>query len=179
MEFTEVVAARRSIRSYLNQPVEEEKLNKVLELAQLAPSWGKKQCTRYVIVKDKTKISELAKAFAGWFKQAPVIIVACADPKDSGFCNGMSYYLVDIGISVQQLVLAATDQGLGSCWIGGFDETKVKKALEIPENIKVVAMTPLGYPAADKGGWRKKLTKKPKENEKKRELSEVVHNEKW
>jgi len=178
MEFMEVATARRSIRSYLDKPVEEEKLTKVLEIARLAPSWGNKQCTRYVIVKDKTKISELAGTFAGWFKQAPVVIVACADPKDSGFYNGMSYYLVDIGISVQQLVLAATDLGLGSCWIGGFDENKVKKALEIPENIKVVAMTPLGYPA-EKEGLKTKLMKSFMGTEKRKDLSEIVHNEKW
>ena len=76
-------------------------------------------------------------------------LAACIDPKGSGSHNNMDYYLVDVGISMQQLVLAATDLGLGTCWISGFDEEKVKKVLEIPTNVRVVALTPLGYPAAD------------------------------
>ena len=178
MDFLEVAAARRSVRSYLDKPIEEEKLAKVLETARLAPSWANKQCTRFIIVRDKAKIGELVGAFSGWFKQAPVIVVACADPKDSGFYNGMSYYLVDVGISLQQLILAATDLGLGSCWIGGFDENKVKKTLSIPENIKVVAMTPLGYPS-DKEGLKSKIMKGFSKTEKRKELAEIVHYEQW
>jgi nitroreductase len=178
MEFMDVVAARKSVRSYADKPVEEEKLSKVLEAARLAPSWANKQCCKYIVVKDKTKIQELAGGFNGWLKQAPVIVVACADPKDSGVHDGMNYYLVDVGISMQQLVLAATDVELGTCWIGGFDEAKIKKTLEIPENIKVVALTPVGYPA-DKEGLGSKIRKTLVGGGKRKPLAEIIHQEKW
>jgi len=178
MDFIDVVAARKSVRGYVDKPVEEEKLSKVLEAARLAPSWANKQCCRYVVVKDKAKIQELSGSLNGWLKQAPVIIVACADPKDSGDRNSMNYYLVDVGISMQQLVLAATDLELGTCWIGAFDEAKVKKALGIPENIKVVAMTPIGYPA-DKEGIGSKLIKTVIGAGKRKPLSDIVHRERW
>ena len=118
MEFMNVVAARKSVRSYVDKPVEEEKLSKVLEAARLAPSWANRQCCNYIVVKDKTKIQELAGGFNGWLKQAPVIVVACADPKGSGAHDGMNYYLVDVGVYLQQLVLAATDVELGTCGLG-------------------------------------------------------------
>ena len=177
MDFIDVITARKSVRGYSDKPVEEEKLSKVLEIARLAPSWANKQCCRYIVVKDKTKIQELSGNF-GWLKQAPVVVVACADPKDSGDRNGMNYYLVDVGISMQQLVLAATAMDLGTCWVGAFDETKVKKALQIPENIKVVAMTPIGYPA-DKEGISSKLIKTVIGAGKRKPLTEIVHQEKW
>ncbi len=178
MEFMDVVVARKSVRGYADKPVEDEKLSKVLEVARLAPSWANKQCCKYIVVKDKTKIQELAGSLNGWLKQAPVIVVACADPKDSGDRNGMNYYLVDVGISMQQLVLAATDLELGTCWIGAFDEAKVKKALGVPENIKVVAMTPVGYPA-DKEGLGSKLRKTVIGGGKRKPLAEIIHQEKW
>ena len=178
MEFMDVVAARKSVRSYADKPVEEEKLSKILEAARLAPSWANKQCCRYIVVKDKTKIQELAGGFNGWLKQSLVIVVACADPKDSGAHDGMNYYLVDVGISMQQLVLAATDAGLGTCWIGGFNEAKIKKALEIPENIKVVALTPVGYPG-DQGGFGDRLRKTLIGGGKRKPLAEIIHQEKW
>ncbi len=178
MDFMDVISARKSIRRYVDKPVEEEKLTKVLETARLAPSWANKQCCRYIVVKDKAKIQELAGGLNGWLKQAPVIVVACADPKDSGDRNGMNYYLVDVGISMQQLVLVATNLELGTCWIGAFDEAKVKKALGVPENIKVVAMTPLGYPA-EKEGIGSKLIKTAIGSGKRKPLKEIVHYEKW
>ena len=178
MEFMDVVATRKSVRNYADKPVEEEKLVKVLEAARLAPSWANKQCCKYIVVKDKTKIQELAGGLNGWLKEAPIIVVACADPKDSGDRNGKNYFLVDVGISMQQLVLAATDVALGTCWIGAFDEVKIKKALEIPENIKVVALTPIGYPAV-KEGLGSKLRKTIIGSGKRKPLAEIIHLEKW
>ncbi|MCW4003913.1 MAG: nitroreductase family protein [Candidatus Bathyarchaeota archaeon] len=177
MEFMDVVTARKSVRDYTDKPVEEEKLTQLLEAARLAPSWANKQCCRYIVVKDKAKIQEVAGGFIGWLKQAPVLVVACADPKDSGSRNGMDYYLVDVGISMQQLILAATDLGLGTCWIGGFDEGKVRKALGIPENVRVVALTPIGYPA--NAGLKSKLIKKLAGTDKRKPLSDIIHKEKW
>ncbi len=176
MDFNDVVSSRKSVRGYSDKPVEEEKLMKVLEAARLAPSWANKQCCRYIVVKDAIKIQELSGNF-GWLKQAPIILVACADPKDSGDRNGMKYFLVDVGISMQQLVLTATNLELGTCWIGAFDEEKIKRALNIPENVKVVAMTPLGYP--DKEGIGSKILKAAIGSGKRKTLEEIVHREKW
>ncbi len=177
MEFTDVITARKSTRDFDEKPVEEEKLNKILEAARLAPSWANKQCCKYIVVKDKANIAELAGILNSWLKKAPVVLAACADPKDSGSRNGMDYYLVDVGISMQQLILAATDLGLGTCWIGGFDEAKVKKILGVPENIKVVALTPVGYAA--EAGVRSKLVRKIVSADKKKPIEEIVHHEKW
>ncbi len=90
----------------------------------------------------------------------------------------MKYFLVDVGIAMQQLVLAATNLDLGTCWIGAFDEAKVKKALQAPVNIKVVAMTPLGYPA-EKEGVGSKLIKTVIGSAKRKPLKDIIHYEKW
>lgn len=158
MEFLELSRIRRSIRKYKPDPVPEEKLKYVLKAAQLAPSWGNRQCWKYVIVTDESlrkKIIERrlpssdirATRPRDWPAQAPIIIVGCADPSKSGNKEEKQYYLLDMGISMEHLILAAAEQGLGTCWIGGgFDENVVKEALGIPEEIRVVALTPLGYP---------------------------------
>lgn len=162
MELFEAIAKRRSIRKYLDKPVEDEKLKSVMEAARQAPSWANMQCWRFIVVKDAEKkkaISEhsyvqsffeakgyksnpSAKAIA----EAPVVIVACADPKKSGTMWEQNYYMTDIGIAMQNLMLAATAHGLGTVFVGVFDEDKVKGLLGIPEDIRVVGMTPLGYP---------------------------------
>ena len=97
MKFLEVIKSRRSIRNYSNQAVEDEKLDEILESARLAPSWANKQCWSFIVIKDKKMIEALSKsAFVNkWLKKAPVIIVACGDPKLSGSRNGMDYFLVD------------------------------------------------------------------------------------
>jgi len=177
MDFMDVVKSRKSIRGYSEREVEEEKLNQILEAARISPSWANKQCVQYVIVKEKAKITELAGIFNSWLKQAPIIMVACADPKESGSHNGMDYYLVDVGISMQQLILAATDQGLSTCWIGAFDETKIKKILKVPNTVRVVAMTPIGYPAEESLGT--KIIKKFIGSEKRKTIDQIVHIDKW
>ncbi|MCW4001003.1 MAG: nitroreductase family protein [Candidatus Bathyarchaeota archaeon] len=175
MEFMDVVATRKSVRDYQDKPVEEDKITQILEAARQAPSWANKQGTKYIIVTDKKRIEDLANMFMGFVKKAPAVVVACANPKDSGSRNGMDYYLVDVVISMQQLVLAATNLGLGTCWIGGFDEDKVKKALEIPENVKVVALTPLGYMSG--ASMKNKFIRNTMVSRK--PLEEMVHREKW
>jgi len=145
LDFMEVVKKRRSIRKYKTTRVSKKDLEYVLEAARLAPSWGNRQCWKYVVVTSgalKKKIT-----MKDWAAEAPVVIVACADPAKSGDKDGKPYYMLDIGISMEHLMLAAADKGLGTCWLGGqFDEKVVKEVLGIPENIRVVALTPLGYP---------------------------------
>lgn len=163
---------RRSIRRYGDRPVEEEKLQAVLEAARLAPSWANMQCWTYIVVRDQATREAISatlernpaqKAVAA----APVLIVACADPEKSGKVKDQHYYLVDIGISLEHLCLEAWNQGLGTCWIGWFDEDKIRPILGVPENIRIVAMTPLGYPAT----YPEERGRKP--------LEEMVFYERW
>lgn len=143
---------RRSIRRYVDRPVEDEKLRAVLEAARLAPSWANLQCWTYIVVKDPGVKEAVAATLEGnpirkALDTAPVVIVACADPERSGTANGQPYYMVDIGISMQQLVLEACNQGLGTCWVGWINEDELRSVLGVPKNIRIVALTPLGYPA--------------------------------
>lgn len=146
MEFYDVVKNRKSIRKYMSKKVPEDVLDRILEAARWAPSWKNGQCTRYIIVDDPALMPKVVSGMVvNW--GAPMFIVACADPANSGHKNGMDYYLVDLAISMEHLVLAAAAEGLGTCWIGAmFNEASVKNALSIPDNMKVVAVTPLGYP---------------------------------
>ena len=161
MDFMNLALKRRSIRKYKPESVPEEKLKYVLEAARIAPSWGNRQCWNYIIVTDEFLRKKIVESSSppsppvggrparsrDWIAQAPIIIVGCADPTKSGNKEGKEYYLLDMGITMEHVMLAAAEQGLGTCWIGGgFDETVVKEALGIPEDIRVVALTPLGYP---------------------------------
>ena len=162
MELFEAIRTRRSIRKYLDKPVEEEKLQAVLEAVRLAPSWANMQCWRMVVVKDKEarqKFSDLSYVEAymapkGYkanpskkaLAEAPVVIVLCADPANSGTIWEQPYYLVDCGIAAQNLMLAARAQGLGTVFVGIYEEEKIKALLGIPAGVRVVGLFPLGYP---------------------------------
>lgn len=184
MDLFEAIRTRRSVRKYSDKPVEEEKLQGVLEAVRMAPSWANYQCWRLIVVKDKAlkeKISDLSyvesffapkgykanpskKALA----EAPVVIVLCADPAQSGVLWGQSYYLTDAGIAAQNLMLAARAQGLGSVFVGVYEEEKLKKLLGIPDVIRIVGLFPLGYPLEEK-----------KEGPPRKPLEEICFSEKW
>ena len=181
MQTIEAINARKSVRRYLETPVERETVQALLEAAIRAPSAANKQCWRFVAVIDKEMIAGLARcnmAFNGWLKDAPAVIVVCADPKDSTDLNGLPYYMWDAALAMHNLVLAATDRGLGTCYLAAYKEDKVKELLGIPENIRVVCMTPLGYPA-EKVSLGEKLTKAVTGSSKRKPLSEVAHWDKW
>jgi nitroreductase len=147
MELMDVIRKRRSIRKYRSDPVPQEDIKYVLEAARLAPSWANSQCWHFVVVTDPEVKAAMAKAGNPWAAQAPALIVACADPTKPGTKGDQPYYMLDIGIAMEHLILAATERGLGTCWIGWFKEDVAKEALGVPETIRVVAFTPLGYPA--------------------------------
>ncbi len=153
MELFEVIRTRRSIRLYRDKPVEEAKLRRVLEAARLAPSAANRQPWRFIVVTDPAVKEKLRAAYdREWFVSAPVIIVACAVPTQSWLRSDREeYWKVDVAIAMQNLVLAARAEDLGTCWIAAFNEKKTKKALGVPKNARVVVMTPLGYPAEEKG----------------------------
>ena len=152
MDFNEVIQTRRSVRSFLSDPIPADILNAILESGRNAPSYQNRQCWRYIVLTNKERIIHLAKncGFVGkinfFLKDAPVVMVACADPSKSGTMNGQNYYLVDTAISFHQMMLTAWSFGVGSCWMAAFNEKSVKKVLSIPENIKVIALSPFGYP---------------------------------
>ena len=162
MEFFETLSTRRSIRTYQDRPVEGEKLHAVLEAVRTSPSWANQQCWRLVVVRDpdtKQGISELSYlesyfATKGYksnpamkaLAQAPVVLVLCAEPTQSGAIRGQDYYLADAGIAAQSLMLAARVQGLGTVFVGIFQEEPLRDLLGIPESIRVVGLLPLGYP---------------------------------
>ncbi|OPY26953.1 MAG: dihydropteridine reductase [Methanocella sp. PtaU1.Bin125] len=147
MDFYDVVKNRKSVRSYKPDKVPEDVLLRILEAARLAPSWANKQCWRYVIVDDPGLVARIAPATVKAFG-APTMIALCADPAQSGQREGKDYYLVDAAISMEHLVLAAAAEGLGTCWVAGrLEEAAIRQALGVPESLRVVAITPLGYPA--------------------------------
>ena len=170
MTVTEAIGLRKSVRSWAEKPVEEEKLRAVLEAARLAPSASNRQEWRFVVVRDEETRKALAKAahnqtFVG---EAPVVIAACAETDEHEMACGQVSYPIDVAIALDHLTLAALEQGLGTCWIGAFSEPEAKKVLGIPEEIRVVELMPLGYPADPS----------PKKKSRKA-FDEVVRWERW
>lgn len=149
MEVFEAIKIRRSVRSYKAEAVPEGKLKKVLEAARLAPSAHNEQEWKFVVVRDVQKRKELAEAALNqnFIAEALVIIVAVALNPDHIMSSGVPAFAVDLAIAVDHMTLKATEEGLGTCWIGAFSQEKVKKVLEIPERYKVVVLLPLGFPA--------------------------------
>ncbi|MFP4199847.1 MAG: nitroreductase family protein [Clostridia bacterium] len=149
-DFLELARSRCSTRAYKADPVPEELLEKVLEAARLAPSASNRQPWNFVVVRDATVREELAEiagrqAFVG---EAPVIIAAVATDPDRMMTCDVPSYAVDVAIAVDHITLAAEDLGLGTCWIGLFDQDEAKRILGVPEDKKIVTLLPLGYPAA-------------------------------
>lgn len=152
MTVFEAIEARRSIRAYETTPVTEEQLVRFLEAARLAPSWKDKQCWRILVVTDRDTILGLAPLLRNnpgeeVYKTAPCFVLFFADPALSGLRDEKPYYMTDIGIAMENAVLAATDMGLGTCWVGAFTEAPIREYLGVPENFRLVALTPLGVPA--------------------------------
>ena len=166
-----------------SDPIDDETLGKVLEAARWAPSWKNTQCWRFVVVRDKNTRSEVAGCMisgrsgenpsANVIRQAPILIIACAELGKSGLNAGDfatdkgDWYMCDVALAMQNLVLEAHSLGLGTVHLGLFDAQKVAKILEVPGNYCVVAMTPLGYPDETPGTVPRK------------ELTEIVFYEKF
>lgn len=147
MEVREAIAYRRSIRNYLDKPVEEEKIERVLEAGRLAPSAANKQEWHFVIVRDKELREKLMKAAGDqkFVAEAPVVIAACALDSSHVMKCGQPSYSIDVAIALSFMNLRATELGLGCCWIGHFEEGEVKEILKIPDTVRVVQLLTLGY----------------------------------
>lgn len=147
MEVSEAIRTRRSVRAYDSKPVPDDLIKRVLEAGRIAPSASNYQPWHFIVVKDATTRQELSQGkYAKFLTESPVVIVGCGDRRTSP-----KWYVVDTTIALQQMVIAATAEGLGTCWIGSFDEDSVREALSVPERFAVVAMLAVGYPKQKPG----------------------------
>ncbi len=184
MEFNDVIKTRRSVRSYLPDPIPEDVLHEILEAGRNAPSFQNKQCWRFIVINNRDLIKQFS-ANTGligkvnfFIKDAPLIIVACADASKSGTVNKQDYYLVDTTIAFQQMMLTAWNYGIGSCWLAAFDEEKVKAFLSIPKGIRVVAISPFGFPK-EKESLYGKAIKFFASSKSRLDLEKIVCYNKW
>lgn len=151
MDFTTVITTRRSVREYADKPVAAAALDKVLEAARLAPSAYNFQPWRFVIVQDAAARANLLKFIPGqpFVATAPVLIVCCGKryPQNYNWI-GDNLFLIDVAIGIEHMALAARDQGLGTCWIGGFEDKPMKTLLGIPADHDVIMVLTVGYPVS-------------------------------
>jgi nitroreductase len=150
MSVLKVIKERRSVRKYRTEPIPRDILHRVLEAARFSPSGKNLQPWKFIIVQDQSLKQRLVDACLGqkFIAKAPVVVVACGFPGNcySRMGNYMKSWAVDVAIALEHLVLQAQEEGLGTCWIGAFKENDVKSLLNVPEEVKVLALTPLGYP---------------------------------
>jgi nitroreductase len=179
MKFDQILRRRRSTRSFESRPVNEKDIISIVEAARLAPSACNSQTWRFVTVTRREIIRKICHEAMRpvipnrWLEQAPLVVVGCsqldviANRIGSGV-TGIEYYQIDLGIAMEHMVLKATELGIGTCWIGWFDESTLKEILKIPKKIKVSALLAVGYPKDESSGKRKR---KP--------LEKIVFSEKW
>lgn len=171
----QIIKKRYSVRKYKDKKIEYSLIKKCVEAARLAPSAENVQPWRFLVIDDKDILKQVKKAafsgiysFTKWANSAPVIIVILAQPdllanKIGSKIQGTAYYLIDIGIAVEHLILQATELNLGTCWIGWFDTKKTRRVLKIPKKYKIVSLLTLGY-----------FTYNQKQNKKKRKSLDNV-----
>lgn len=150
MEFADLIAARYSVRAYKSDPVEDEKLQAVLNAARLAPTACNKQPMRFVVIHTVGKQQELKRIYgAEWFTQPPIVICVCAIASEAWVRGSDSkvHDQIDAAIAMDHLILAAANEGLGTCWICAFDPSAAREVLGLPDGVEPIAFTPLGYPA--------------------------------
>jgi len=169
VDFSSLIETRYSVRSYKADPIEDQKVQQVLEAARLAPTAANRQAIQFVVVHTEGREEELKRIYnRDWFVQAPVVVCACGIPAENWVRkDGKNYNDVDVAIAMDHLILAAANAGLGTCWIGAFDAEATREVLALADGVEPIVFTPLGYPADEP---------KPK---KRKELSELVRYERW
>jgi nitroreductase len=169
MNFAELIKQRYSVRAYKPDPVAEEKLQQVLEAARLAPTAANRQPFQVIVIKTQGREEELRRVYhRSWFHQGPLVLAVVGLPGNAWTRrDGQNYVFVDAAIVMDYITLAATDLGLGTCWVAAFDPAAAREVLGLPPEAEPVAFTPLGYPAD---------TPKPKER---KSLAELVRYERW
>jgi len=171
MDFLELVARRSSVRAYEPRPVEPETLARILEAVRLAPSGSNRQPWKFVVVQDAETRRRLSVACSNqsFIADAPVVVAGVGLMPDRMMRCGIPGDPVDVAIALEHLALAATAEGLGTCWIGAFDQEQVRAVLDIPDSVRVIELMTLGHPLPTAGSRPK--TRKP--------LSEIVCYERW
>ena len=170
MEYSELIARRYSVRAYRPDPVEDEKLQAVLEAARLAPTAANRQPFQLVVLHTTGREEEIGKIYhRPWFVQAPLVIAVCAISSQAWVreSDRFNARLIDAAIVADHLILAAANLGLGTCWVAAFNVDAARRVLQLPEEAEPVVFTPLGYPADSPGP----KVRKP--------LSELVRYEHW
>ena len=172
MDVGDAIEGRTSIRVFKSDPVDDAIVEEGLRLANLAPSAGNLQARDFIVVRNRSAKKSLMKAAYGqdFVETAPVVVVFCANMErisHYGERGKQLYCLQDVAAAVQNLMLYLHSKGLGSVWVGAFDEDQAAAALNLPSHIRPVAMLPIGHPA-EKGVHRKRLP-----------LSELIHRESW
>ncbi len=152
MEVLEAIKKRRSVRSYSSKPIPDDVVERMRQALHYAPSACNLQPWRFIFVTDAALREKVANAANDqlFMADAPIIVVGCGFPDDAydGMGGHRSSVDIDVAIALDHLTLAAVAEGLGTCWIGAFNEKAVKQALKVPDNVRVVAITPLGYPSS-------------------------------
>ena len=167
MNFDEILHARRSIRSFDPRPVDPKDIMSILEAARLAPSACNSQTWRFIFITQREIIAKICRDAMRpvipnkWLQQAPLVIVGCSQldviaNRIGGRITGIEYYQIDLGIAMEHMVLKATELGLGTCWIGWFDENRIKEILKVPQKIKVSALLAVGFPGNPPAKARKR-----------------------
>lgn len=181
METLEAIKKRASLKMYIStRDVEPEKIVKILDAARLAPSGRNKQPWRFIVVRGKEAVENLVrKAFTEVNHPAcaaPVMIVVCANPDDALVTGGREYYLFDVGLAVENMLLAATELGLATHAMTGLDESQLKKILDIPPQVRFVVATLLAYPAASsyEEASKERLSQRSRKG-----LEELVYSGAW
>jgi nitroreductase len=146
MDTLEAILERRSVRQYAADPIPRDDLMQILEAGRQAPSAANRQPWHFIVVEDPAQRRRVAAACGNqaWMAEAPCILIAVGRPDVSA-----KWYRVDVAIALQTMVLAARSLGYGTCWIGAFEPEELKEICSIPENLEVVACTPLGTPAVE------------------------------
>lgn len=150
MNFLELARKRCSVRQYSDRSVEPEKMDYVLEAAQLAPSAVNKQPWRILLIESEEKRQQLQSCYdREWFKQAPLYLIVCGNHAESWKRaeDGKDHVDVDVAILTEHLCLAAAEQGLGTCWVCNFNVARCKQQFNLPEDLEPIVLLPLGYPA--------------------------------
>lgn len=153
MDIFEVIKGRRSIRDYRPDPIPEKDLMRILEAGIWAPSAGNLQPWEFIIVRNDDIKKRLSEAAYGqtWVWKAPIVIVVCANIHKTASIYGERganlYCLQDTAAAIQNILLASYYLGYGTCWIGAFNEKRVKEILRMPEHVRPVALIALGKPA--------------------------------
>jgi nitroreductase len=165
----DVIKARASIRSYKDKPIPKQALLDILEAARLAQSADNRQPWEFVAVTDpitKKKLVQAAgnQAFVG---EASAVLVCLANPRESASVGPFEGFLIDLAIAIENMALSAWDLGIGSCWIGAYNEEMVKALLGVPRNLRIVSLLTLGYPDERPGPKHRK------------ELDEIIHYQKY